>query len=109
VAAEVDAMLFAGMGRDEAIRRLRRHEADLRRLGVEHLYMFGSTARGEATEGSDIDLFFDHEKGKIGVFELMDVKERAAGILGLKTDIMTRNSLHPRLKKRIEESAVRVF
>jgi uncharacterized protein len=97
------------MGRDEAIRRLRRHEADLRRLGVEHLYMFGSTARGEATEGSDIDLFFDHEKGKIGVFELMDVKERAAGILGLKTDVMTRNSLHPRLKKRIEESAVRVF
>jgi uncharacterized protein len=97
------------MGRDEAIRRLRRHEADLRRLGVEHLYMFGSTARGEATEGSDIDLFFDHEKGKIGVFELMDVKERAAGILGLKTDIMTRNSLHPRLKKRIEESAVLVF
>ena len=81
----------------------------MRRLGVEHLYMFGSTARGEATEGSDIDLFFDHEKGKIGVFELMDVKERAAGILGLKTDVMTRNSLHPRLKKRIEESAVRVF
>ena len=97
------------MGRDEAIRRLRRHEADLRRLGVEHLHMFGSTARGEAKEGSDIDLFFDHEKGKIGVFELMDVKERAAGILGLKTDIMTRNSLHPRLKKRIEESAVLVF
>ena len=71
--------------------------------------MFGSTARGEAKEGSDIDLFFDHEKGKIGVFELMDVKERAAGILGLKTDIMTRNSLHPRLKKRIEESAALVF
>jgi predicted nucleotidyltransferase len=97
------------MGRDEAIRRLRRDEADLRRLGVEHLYLFGSTARGEAKEGSDIDLFFDHEKGKIGLFELMDVKERAASILGLKTDIMTRNSLHPRLKKRIEESAVFVF
>ena len=71
--------------------------------------MFGSTARGDAGEDSDVDLFFDHEKGKIGVFELMDVKERAAGILGLKTDVMTRNSLHPRLKKRIEESAVRVF
>jgi uncharacterized protein len=100
---------IGGMGRDEAIRRLRRHEADLRRLGVEHLYMFGSTARGEAKEDSDIDLFFDHEKGKIGVFELIDVKERTAGILGLKTDVMTRNSLHPRLKKRIEESAVLVF
>jgi predicted nucleotidyltransferase len=39
----------------------------------------------------------------------MDVKERAASILGQKTDIMTRSSLHPRLKKRIEESAVLVF
>ena len=97
------------MGRDEAIRRLRRHEADLRRLGVEHLYMFGSTARGEAGADSDVDLFFDHEKGKLGLFELMDVKERTASILGHKADIMTRNSLHPRLRKRIEESAVLVF
>jgi predicted nucleotidyltransferase len=31
------------------------------------------------------------------------------GILGLRADIMTRNSLHPRLKNRIEESAVFVF
>ena len=33
------------MKRDEAISRLKQHEADLKRLGVEHLYMFGSTAR----------------------------------------------------------------
>ena len=89
------------MLREEVIRRLQQHQADLKRLGVEHLYLFGSTARGEAREDSDVDLFFDHEKGKLGLFELMDVKERAAGILGRKTDIMTRNSLHPRLRKRI--------
>jgi predicted nucleotidyltransferase len=53
--------------------------------------------------------YFYHEKGKLGLFELMDVKERAAGILGRKIDIMTRNSLHPRLRKRIEEAAVLVF
>jgi uncharacterized protein len=94
---------------DEAIRRLQEHEADLKRLGVDHLFIFGSTARGEATDGSDVDLFFDHEKGKLGLFELMDVQERATGILGRKADIMTRDSLHPRLKKRIEESAVFVF
>ena len=94
------------MKRDEAISRLQQHEADLKRLGVEHLYMFGSTARDEAGEDSDVDLFFDHEKGKLGLFEL---KERAASILGGKTDIMTRNSLHPRLRKRIEEAAVLIF
>ena len=70
------------MKRDEAISRLKQHEADLKRLGVEHLYMFGSTARGEAKDDSDVDLFFDYEKGKLGLFELMDVKEYAANILG---------------------------
>ena len=96
------------MKRDEAISRLQQHEADLRRLGVEHLYMFGSTARGEAKDDSDVDLFFDYEKGKLGLFELMDVKE-VAGILGRKTDIMTRDSLHKMLRQTIEATAVRVF
>jgi predicted nucleotidyltransferase len=99
----------AGMKRDDAMSLLRAHEADLKRLGVEHLYLFGSTARGEARDDSDVDLFFDHEKGKLGLFELMDLKERAADILGRPADIMTRGSLHPRLRKRIEESAVHVF
>ena len=97
------------MKRDEAISRLQQHEADLRRLGVEHLYMFGSTARGEANDDSDVDLFFDYEKGNLGLFELMDVKEYAAGILGRKTDIMTRDSLHRMLREKIESTAVRVF
>jgi hypothetical protein len=35
------------MKRDEAISRLRQHDADVKRLGVEYLYMFGSTAPGE--------------------------------------------------------------
>src|ERR1700679_1603815 len=97
------------MNRDEAISRLQQHEADLRKLGVEGLYLFGSTARGEAGESSDVDLFFDYQKGKLGLFELMDVKEYAASILGRKTDIMTRDSLHKMLRPQIEASAIRVF
>ena len=97
------------MGRDEAISRLQRHEADLRQLGVEHLYMFGSTARGEAGHDSDVDLFFDYQRGQLGVFELMDLKEYAAKIFGRKTDIMTRDSLHKTLRPAIEATAVRVF
>ena len=97
------------MKRDNAINLLRQHEADLKRLGVERLYMFGSTARDEAKDDSDVDLFFDHEKGKLGLFELMDVKEYAARILGRKADIMTRDSLHKMLRRAIEETAFRVF
>jgi len=97
------------MKRDEAISRLKQYEADLKRLGVEHLYMFGSTVRGEAKDVSDVDLFFDYQRGKLGLFELMDVKEYAANILGHKTDIMTRDSLHKTLRQQIEETATRVF
>jgi len=95
--------------REEAIGRLQEHEADLKRLGVERLYLFGSTARGEAGDDSDVDLFFDYEKGKLGLFELMDVKAYAASILGRKADIMTRDSLHRILRPQIEASAIRVF
>jgi predicted nucleotidyltransferase len=97
------------MKRDDAISRLRAHEADLKRLGVEHLYLFGSTARGEARDDSDVDLFFDYERGKFGLFELMDVQAYAARVLGRKTDIVTRDSLHKLLRPAIEASAARVF
>ena len=97
------------MQRAEAIEILQHHQAELQRLGVVSLYLFGSTARNEAKAGSDVDLFFDYEKGKLGLYELMDVKDFAASILGEKTDIMTRDSLHRALKPGIEASALRVF
>jgi hypothetical protein len=95
--------------RADAIAKLKEHEAELKQLGVEHLYLFGSTARGEAGVDSEVDLFFDHPLGSLGLFELMDVKEAAARILGRKTDIMTRRSLHPVLREHIEASALQVF
>jgi predicted nucleotidyltransferase len=97
------------MERSEVITRLREHEAELKQLGVLHLYLFGSTARGEAREDSDVDLFFDYDEGKLGLFELMDVKDAAARILDRKTDIMTRDSIHRVLRERIEATAIPVF
>jgi uncharacterized protein len=97
------------MERDQAVAILKAHEAELKQLGVQHLYLFGSTARGDARPDSDVDLFFDYEQGKLGLYELMDVKEAAARILGRKTDIMTRDSIHRVLRERIEASAVPVF
>ena len=69
------------MDRAEAIARLQEHEAELKKLGVEHLFLFGSTVRGEAGNESDVDLFFDYPRGKFGLYELMDVKETATRIL----------------------------
>jgi len=97
------------MDRAAALARLMAHEAALKRLGVERLYLFGSTARGDARDDSDVDLFFDYPKGRFGLFDLMDVRDLATSILGRKADVVTRDSLHKTLRQRIEASAVRVF
>jgi hypothetical protein len=97
------------MTREEAIRRLKASEPDLLIAGVKHLYLFGSTARGEAGSASDVDLFFDHDLGAIGLYELMGIKELATEILGTKTDMIPRRGLHPLLREKIEAAAVQVF
>ena len=107
--SSADLCYHARMDRDTAISRLKAHEAELRRLGVQHLWLFGSTARGDARPDSDVDLFFDHEWGKLSLFDIMEVQEVAARILGCDADVMTRGSLHPVFRDRIENSALLVF
>ena len=97
------------MTRDEAIARLKKSEPDLRKAGVKHLYLFGSTARGESQPDSDVDLFFDHDQGAIGLYELMDIKDMTAAILGTKTDMIPRRGIHTVLQQSIESSAIQVF
>jgi uncharacterized protein len=97
------------MDRNHVITTLRAHEADLHRAGVARPYLFGSVARREATSDSDVDLFFDTDNPRFNLIELVDVQERMSDILGTETDVMTRASLHPMLRQRIEAEAVRVF
>jgi uncharacterized protein len=97
------------MHREEVITKLKQHEADLKRLGVQHLYLFGSTVREEARADSDVDLFVDYERGKFSLFDLMDVRELASNILGHKADVTTRDSLHKMLRPAIEASAIGIF
>ncbi len=61
----------------------------------QRLFLFGSTARDEAVDDSDVDLFFDHERGQLGLYEVMDVADRATRILGSKADVMTRTAYIP--------------
>jgi predicted nucleotidyltransferase len=97
------------MDREEVISVLRAHEGEFHRFGVSHMYLFGSVARDEAGPESDVDLFFDTDNPRFSLIELVDVQERVNAILGVESDVMTRASLHPMLRPRIEAEALRVF
>jgi len=98
----------------ELLRLLRRHEAELRARGVEALTVFGSRARGEATEGSDVDLAvrpgpafssggFDHF-GKLDA-----LRDRLAALLGCTVDLVEETAARPRLRQVIEQEGMRAF
>jgi predicted nucleotidyltransferase len=97
---------------EDAIRKLKDHEADLKKMGVKSLYMFGSTIRGDQRPDSDVDMFFDYSRNEIEgmtIFRLMDIEDMASEILGCKTDIMTRDSIHPLIRQDVESTALQVF
>lgn len=97
------------MDRERVMATPRAHDAELHRRGAAHLYLFGSVARQEARAASDVDLFFDTDNPRFSLIELVDVRERVSDILGAASDVMTRASLHPMLRPRIEAEALRVF
>jgi predicted nucleotidyltransferase len=98
-----------GMDRESVIRRLREHEAELRAEGISHVYLFGSVARGEADESSDVDLFYDYEPASFGFLQFMRIRELAPEIIGRRVDIMPRDGIHPAIRQVVERSAVRIF
>ena len=95
--------------REDVIAAVRQHEADLRRLGVESLYLFGSTARDEARQDSDVDLFFDYKKGKLGLLEVIGIEEPASQMLGCKADATPRTSINRYIRPYAEKDPLRVF
>lgn len=98
------------MRRDDVMKQLKQHERAIRALGAASLYLYGSHARDEAREDSDVDLFFDRDPNRrISLMELIELKFLAEQILGTEVDIGTRTSLHPILKPDIERIAVQIF
>lgn len=98
------------MRKSEALERPKSNAEAVRALGATSLYLFGSVARDEAKQASDIDLFIDYDpQSRFNAFDLIGIKLMLEDKLGSPVDITTRDGLHPRLRARIEASAMQVF
>ena len=102
------------MDKDQVIARLREHEDELRAVGVQGLSLFGSAARNEATDASDIDLVAQLDLEIIGrgfdyFSSLVDLKARLEAIVGKPVDIVSEPVGKPRLAREIERDRQRAF
>ena len=78
-------------------------------MGARSLYLFGSTARDEARENSDIDVFIDPDYDQLGFVEFFRLEEQLSRALGRPVELTTRKGLHPLMRAEVERGAVRVF
>jgi hypothetical protein len=80
----------------------------LKRHDVKKAALFGSVARGEATEESDIDLLIEFE-GRKSLLDLAGLQLELQDAVKRQVDVLTYKSLHPRLKDRILREQVMIL
>jgi hypothetical protein len=102
------------MNKDEIIAKLRAHEAELRTAGVTSLALFGSAARGEQREDSDVDVVVglteEARSGGFAYFGRIDsLTRRLTEILQRPVDVVAEPILKDRLRRAIDEDRIIAF
>ena len=71
------------------------------RYGIAELEVFGSSARGEAGPGSDIDILYTVRPGRRLGWEIVDLADELSGLLGRPVDLVSRRALQPLLRRAV--------
>ncbi len=81
---------------------------ELKKAGVLRSALFGSFARGEASQESDIDILVELPDEKT-LFDLIELEENLESALGRKVDVVTYRSLHHLLRKQVLREQVPIL
>lgn len=96
------------MYRDETIKRLAENLDELRKTyQVEQFSLFGSVARNEATDSSDIDLLVEFSRTP-GLLKFIALQQHLEQLLGTQVDLVTRKALKLQIKETILSEAIQV-
>lgn len=76
--------------------------------GATSISIFGSTARGDDQQSSDIDLLVDLEFGR-SLIDLVRLERELREEFNIDFDVLTPNSLHPRIRERINREKVSIL
>ena len=96
------------MNRDEAVQLLVLHKPVLaQRFGVVSLALFGSRARDETSEGSDVDVLVEFD-GPATSKRYFGVQFHLEDVFGCPVDLVTAKALRAELRPHVEREALRV-
>lgn len=94
------------MSLQELLRQKRREILDIAaQHGAYNVRIFGSVARGEADEQSNVDMLVELEPGR-SLFDLGGVLMDLENLLGCKVDVVTERGLRKRIRERVLKEAV---
>lgn len=98
------------MDKQLALDILRTNEAELRRRGVLHAALFGSVARGDAGDDSDLDVLIDIDAPVVGgLFSYVGLCHFIDDLFPIRVDVADRAALKDRVRKHAERDAVFAF
>jgi predicted nucleotidyltransferase len=93
---------------EEVLKIIAANKDGLKEYSVKSLAIFGSVARNEATDASDIDVLVEFEEGKpIGLFEFIRLMHFLQEILGCRVDLATPEALRKEMSEQILKEAIR--
>ena len=95
----------AALRREDILKSLRESGSLFRTFGVSRVSLFGSFARDEARDDSDVDVLVEFSR-PIGLFEFVRLRRELSQRVGRKIDLVTTAALKPQLRDRILQEAV---
>jgi predicted nucleotidyltransferase len=98
------------VARDDALRILREHEAELKARGVRRAAIFGSVSRGEARADSDLDVLIEiDDPSHLTVFDLVRIKRTVAELFPGRVDVVNAADLKAGVGRSAKRDAVYAF
>jgi predicted nucleotidyltransferase len=100
---------MAEVTRQYVLDRIAAARDDLRRMHVARLELFGSVARDESGEHSDVDLLvvFDESQKKLSLLDVGAVQAYLEDLLACHVDLVMRDRVLPELRERVYSEAIR--
>jgi predicted nucleotidyltransferase len=91
--------------KEDVFTLLRLNGEQLRLFGVGRISVFGSFARGEPSDDSDVDILVEFNPGRESFNNFLALAEFLEELFGRKVDLLTPESLNPRFGHHILEEA----